>query len=158
MRAVWNEFKTFAVQGNVLEMAVGVMVGGASGAIVNSLVNDILMPPIGLLLHRADFSDLYLNLSNRTYASFAEAQAAGAPTLNYGLFANALIDFLIVSICVFFVVRQLNRLRAKLHSSDNQQVPVNEQVCPYCLSGIPEGATRCKFCTSFVRYGLHPKK
>lgn len=105
-----KEFQTFAMKGNVVDMAVGVILGGAFGKIVTSLVNDIIMPPLGLLLGRADFSNLFISLNGRAYATLAEAQAAGAPTLNYGLFVNTVVNFLIVAFSIFIVIRQMNRL------------------------------------------------
>jgi large conductance mechanosensitive channel len=108
-----KEFKEFAMRGNVIDMAVGIVIGAAFGKIVSSFVADILMPPIGLLLGNVDFSDLYLNLTNTPYATLAEAQAAGAATINYGLWLNSVLDFLIVAFAVFMVIRQMNRLKKK---------------------------------------------
>jgi large conductance mechanosensitive channel len=106
-----KEFKEFAIQGNMVDMAVGIIVGAAFGKIVSSLVSDIVMPPVGLLLGKTDFSSLFINLSGKPYATLAEAKAAGAPTLNYGLFINNCLDFLIVAFVIFLVIRQINRLR-----------------------------------------------
>jgi large conductance mechanosensitive channel len=144
-----KEFKAFALQGNVVDMAVGIIIGAAFGVIVSSLVDDIIMPPIGLLLGGVDFSNLYILLQDGTpagpYASLVDAQAAGAVTINYGLFINNLISFLIVALVVFLLIRAFNRLR-------EQEEPVAEepttQECPYCLSTIALGATRCAHCTS----------
>lgn len=137
-----KEFKEFAMRGNVVDMAVGIILGAAFGRIVTSLVNDILMPPIGLLLGRVDFSSLYLNLSGEHYRSLAEAQAAGAPTINYGVFVNAVLDFLVVAFVIFILVRQINRLRRTPEAA-----PTTRE-CPYCLSSIPLLARRCPHCTS----------
>jgi large conductance mechanosensitive channel len=138
-----KEFKEFAMKGNVLDMAVGIIVGAAFGKIVSSFVNDVLMPPIGRLTGRMDFSNLYLNLSGKDYSSLAEAKAAGAATLNYGLFINTVLDFLIVAFAVFLLVRQVNRLRTK----EMQPVPATKD-CPFCVSAIPIKAVRCPHCTS----------
>lgn len=138
-----KEFKEFALKGNVLDLAVGIIIGAAFGRIVNSLVNDILMPPFGLLLGKINFSDLYFNLSGTTYASLAAAKEAGAPTLNYGIFINEVISFLIVSFAIFILVKQINRFKPPASASE----PATKQ-CPHCLSTIPVKATRCAFCTS----------
>jgi large conductance mechanosensitive channel len=135
-----EEFKEFAVKGNVIDMAVGIIIGAAFGKIVSSLVNDILMPPIGLLLGKVDFSSLFLNLSGTPYDSLASAKAAGAATVNYGLFLSAVIDFIIVAFAIFLVVRQINRLK--------RQPEANSKECPHCLSKVPLKASRCPHCTS----------
>jgi len=142
---MWKDFREFIQRGSVIDLAVGVVIGGAFGKIVTSFVNDILMPPIGLLLGRVDFADLFISLSGQPYATLEEAQAAGAATVNYGLFINTVIDFLIVSLMIFLMVRQINRMRRQ------QEVPPEEPTtkeCPHCLSAIPLKATRCPFCTS----------
>lgn len=138
-----REFKEFALKGNVVDLAVGLMIGAAFGNIVSSLVNDILMPPIGLLLGNVDFSNLFISLSGTTYASLKEAQAAGAPTINYGLFINTVINFLLVALALYFVVRAINRFR-----KEPAPIEPNTKECPYCLSTIPINATRCAHCTS----------
>lgn len=138
-----KEFKEFAMRGNVIDMAVGIIVGAAFGKIVTSLVNDILMPPIGRILGKVDFSNLFIDLSGHEYAKLADAKAAGAATLNYGLFLNTVIDFLIVAFAIFVVVRQINRLK-------REPAPTTQD-CSYCLSSIPIKATRCPHCTSELK-------
>ncbi|MCS7197460.1 MAG: large conductance mechanosensitive channel protein MscL [Candidatus Bipolaricaulota bacterium] len=142
-----KEFKEFAMRGNVLDMAIGIIIGAAFGKIVSSLVTDILMPPIGLLLGRVDFSNLFINLSGVPYASLAEAKAAGAPTINYGVFLNTVLDFVIVAFAVFLVIRQVNRLRRQPEPAP--AAPTTKE-CPYCFSVISIRATRCPYCTSEV--------
>jgi large conductance mechanosensitive channel len=141
-----KEFKEFAMRGNVLDMAVGIIIGAAFGAIVTSFVADILMPPIGRLLGHVDFSNLFINLTETHYPTIAAAKAAGAATLNYGLFLNTVINFLIVAFAVFLLVRQVNRLAPKPAAA-----PPATRECPYCLSAIPMKATKCMNCTSEVR-------
>lgn len=143
-----KEFKEFAMRGNVLDMAVGIIVGAAFGQIVTSFVQDIMMPPIGRLLGHVDFSNLFLNLSETHYDSIAAAKAAGAATLNYGLFLNTVINFLIVAFAVFLLVRQVNRLAPKPAPAAPAPAMRN---CPYCLSSVPAQATRCPHCTSELR-------
>lgn len=141
-----KEFKEFAMKGNVLDLAVGFIIGAAFGKIVTSLVSDIIMPPIGLILGKVDFSSLFLNLSGKSYSSLAEAKAAGAATLNYGIFLNNIVDFLIVAFAVFLLVRMINRW--------NKPAPAaapSTKECPYCASTIPLKATRCPNCTSEIR-------
>ena len=145
-----KEFKEFAMRGNVLDLAVGIIIGGAFGTIVKSLVDDVLMPPIGLLLGNVDFADLFLMLkagpkAAPPYATLAEAQAAGAVTINYGLFFNAVIAFLIVAFAVFLVVRAANRLQPK------EAPAATTKDCPYCRMAVPLAATRCPHCTSELR-------
>ncbi len=140
-----KEFKAFIMRGNVLDLAIAVIIGGVFGKIVTSLVNDILMPPIGLVLGKVDFSNLYLNLSDASFPTLADAQKAGAPIVKYGSFINTIIDFLIVSFVIFLVVRAANRLQKRLHEEPNA-VPTTKE-CPYCLSTIPIKATRCAHCT-----------
>ncbi|MEN6299056.1 MAG: large conductance mechanosensitive channel protein MscL [Anaerolineaceae bacterium] len=139
-----KEFKEFIMRGNVLDLAVAVIIGAAFGKIVTSFVNDIIMPPIGLLLGKVDFSNLFINLSGTPYKSLAEAQSAGAPTLNYGLFLNTVIDFLIVSFIIFLVIRMANRLPKPKEAVAE---PTTKE-CPYCFTSIPIKATRCPHCTS----------
>jgi len=143
-----QEFKTFALRGNVLDLAIGIIIGTAFGKIITSLVNDVLMPPIGLLLGKVDFSNLFIDLSGQGYPSLAAAQAAGAPTINYGLFINSVIDFVIVAFVIFLLVRQVNRLTAP--PAQAPAAPTTKE-CPYCLSTIPIKATRCAYCTSELK-------
>ena len=138
-----KEFKEFVVKGNVLDMAVGIIIGAAFGSVVTSFVNDVLMPPIGLLLGKVDFSNLFINLSGKTFETLAEAKKAGAATLNYGLFLNTVINFLIVGFAVFLLVKQVNRLKR------NEPVPApTTRECRFCYTAIPIKATRCPHCTS----------
>lgn len=143
-----EEFKQFALRGNVLDLAIGIIIGTAFGKIVTSLVNDILMPPIGSLLGKVDFSNLFIDLSGQGYPSLAAAQEAGAPTINYGLFVNTVIDFIIVAFVIFLLVRQVNRLLAPPVAAP--AAPTTKE-CPYCLSTIPIEATRCAYCTSELK-------
>jgi large conductance mechanosensitive channel len=138
-----KEFKEFARRGNVLDMAIGVIIGAAFGKIVASFVSDILMPPIGLLLGQVDFSNLFISLSRQTYPSLTAAKAAGAPTINYGVFVQALMDFLIVAIAIFLLVRQVNKLKRSEPS-----VSATTKECPGCTTMIPLRARRCPHCTS----------
>jgi large conductance mechanosensitive channel len=147
MAKIIDEFKKFIMRGNVIDMAVGIILGGAFGKIVTSLVNDVIMPPIGLLLGKVDFSSLYFNLSGKPYASLAQAQAAGAPTLNYGLFINTVINFLIVAFVIFLLIKQINRLAAPKPAAP--QAPATRE-CPQCCSVIAIKAKRCPACTSQI--------
>jgi large conductance mechanosensitive channel len=140
-----KEFKEFALRGNVLDMAIGIIIGAAFGKIITSFVNDILMPPIGLLLGNVDFANLFINLSGQPYASLEEAQAAGAATINYGLFINTVLDFIIVAFVIFLLVRRVNRMKREEKAPPAE--PTTKE-CPYCLSTIPVKATRCPHCTS----------
>jgi large conductance mechanosensitive channel len=142
-----KEFKEFAMRGNVLDMAVGIIIGAAFGQIVTSFVADILMPPIGRLLGHVDFSNLFVSLSGESYPTIAAAKAAGAATVNYGLFLNTVINFLIVAFAVFLLVRQVNRFAPKPAPA---AAPATRD-CPYCLSAVPLKATRCPHCTSELR-------
>lgn len=138
-----EEFKKFAMRGNVVDMAVGIVIGGAFGKIVTSLVSDVIMPPIGKLMGGVNFKDLFINLSSTPYASLADAQKAGAATINYGLFINTVLDFLIVALAIFMVIQLLTKLRKK-----EAPETVTTKNCPECLSEIPLAAKRCKFCAS----------
>lgn len=138
-----KEFKEFAMRGSVLDMAVGIVIGAAFGRIVSSFVEDILMPPLGLLLGKVDFSNLFFSLTGQHFESLAAAKSAGAATLNYGLFVNHVINFLIVAFAIFILVRQVNRLKRE------QPAPApTTRDCPFCLSAVPLKATRCGHCTS----------
>lgn len=147
-----KEFKEFAMRGNVVDMAVGIIVGGAFGTIVKSLVSDVMMPPIGLLLGGVDFSDLFITLKQGAipgpYATLAAAQAAGAVTVSYGVFFNAVISFLIVVAATFLLVRGLNRLKRR---DEAPAAAPSTKECAYCFSGIPAKATRCPYCTSELK-------
>jgi large conductance mechanosensitive channel len=139
-----SEFKTFIMRGNVVDLAVGVIIGASFGAIITSLVNDVVMPPVGRLLGGVDFKDFFISLSGPSYPTLAAAKAAGAPTLNYGLFLNAVINFLIVSFAVFLLVRQVNRLFPK--PAAPAAAPTKD--CAWCATAIPVSAKRCPHCTS----------
>jgi len=138
-----KDFKDFALKGNVLDLAIGVIIGASFGKIVSSLVSDIIMPPIGLILGRVDFSNLYLNLSQNTYTSLIEAKKAGAPTLNYGLFINNLIEFFILAASVYLLVRAITAFK-----KESAPIPTAHTECAYCLSQIPLAAKKCAHCTS----------
>ena len=141
-----NEFKEFIKRGSVVDLAVGIIVGAAFGKIVTSLVNDILMPPIGLFLGKVDFSNLFVNLSGQPHPTVAAAKAAGAATINYGVFIQTVVDFLIVAFVIFLLVRQINRLQRPAAPSAPTARP-----CPFCLSAIALKAIRCPHCTSEVK-------
>jgi large conductance mechanosensitive channel len=142
-----KEFKEFIMRGNVLDLAVAVVIGAAFGKIVASFVEDILMPPIGLALGGADFSNLFINLSGKAYPSVAAAKAAGAPTLNYGIFLNNIINFLIIAFAIFLLIKQINRLQKPAPAP--APAPATKE-CPHCLSVIAIKATRCAHCTSVL--------
>ncbi len=143
--SILSEFKQFAIKGSVIDLAVGFVVGAAFGKIVTSFTNDILMPPVGLALGAVDFSNLFINLSSKHYPRLAAARAAGAPTLNVGLFINTIIDFLIIAFAVFLLVKWVNQLVGE------KPAPPTTKECPYCLSSIALGATRCPHCTSDLK-------
>jgi large conductance mechanosensitive channel len=142
---MFKEFREFAMRGNVLDMAVGIIIGAAFGRIVASFVEDVLMPPIGQLLGKVDFSNLFVSLSGQSYDTLTAAKAAGAPILAYGSFLNHVINFLIVAFAVFLLVRAVNRMK-------RQEAPAapTTRDCPYCLTAIPKKATKCAHCTSAV--------
>ena len=139
-----KEFKEFAMRGNVLDMAIGIIIGAAFGKIITSLVNDVIMPPIGLLIGKVDFTNLYINLSGTAYPSLEAAQRAGAPVVAYGVFLNNIIDFIIVAFVIFLVVRAVNKVKKK----EEVVAEITTQTCPYCTSEISIKATRCPHCTS----------
>ena len=144
---MFKEFKEFAMRGNVIDLAVGVIIGAAFGKIVASLVDDIIMPPIGLLLHGVDFSNLYIALKGEHYPLLADAKHAGVPTLNYGLFLNTVINFLIVAFCVFILVQQMNRLAKKPQPVAAEP---STKECPQCTMTIPIRAKKCPHCTTQI--------
>lgn len=145
---MFKEFKEFALRGNVLDMAVGIIIGGAFGKIITSFVGDVLMPPIGLLLGKVDFSNMFLNLGEGIFTKLADAKAAGVPTVNYGLFFNTIIDFVIVAFTIFLLIRQVNRL--KRESEPAPAAPATRD-CPHCCTAIAIKATRCPACTSELK-------
>ena len=138
-----KEFKEFISRGNVIDLATAVVIGAAFGKIVDSFVKDIIMPPIGLLLNRVDFANLFINLGAGEYATLAEAQAAGAPTINYGNFLNQVISFIIVAFAIFLIIKQANRFRRAA-----EPAAPTEKTCPHCIMKVPVGATKCAHCTS----------
>jgi len=147
---MFKEFKEFAMRGNVIDMAVGIVIGAAFGTIVKSLVSDIIMPPIGLLLGKVDFSNLFAVLKQGEavagpYASLVDAQAAGAVTINYGVFIDTVISFIVIAFAIFMVIRSMNKLKKKEETAPAEPTT---QDCPYCLTSIPIKATRCPHCTS----------
>ncbi|MDQ2890691.1 MAG: large conductance mechanosensitive channel protein MscL [Gemmatimonadota bacterium] len=147
---MWNDFKNFIMRGNVLDLAVAVVIGAAFGVVVKSLVDDIIMPPIGLALGHVDFANLYVLLKDGVkaappYASLADARAAGAVTMNYGMFINNVVTFLIVALAIFLVVRSANKVHKKPVAA------VTTKPCPYCATDIPLAASRCPHCTSELR-------
>ncbi|MCC7355558.1 MAG: large conductance mechanosensitive channel protein MscL [Anaerolineae bacterium] len=143
-----KEFKAFAMRSNVIDLAIGIIIGAAFGRIVTSLVNDIVMPPIGLLLGKVNFADLFINLSGTPYATLAEAKAAGAATINYGVFINTVLDFIIVAFVIFLLVRQINRMQ---RPAEVKPAAPTTKECPYCFSTISLKATRCPQCTSELK-------
>jgi len=139
---VLKEFKEFIMRGNVLDLAVGIIIGGAFGKIISSFVADILMPPLGLVMGKVNFADLFINLSATSYPTVAAAKAAGAPTINYGLFINTVIDFIIVAFAIYLMIKQVNRMQKK------PEAPPVTKECPFCISAVPIKAVRCPHCTS----------
>ncbi|HTP05118.1 MAG TPA: large conductance mechanosensitive channel protein MscL [Nitrospirota bacterium] len=146
-----KDFKEFIMRGNVVDLAVAVIIGAAFGKIVSSLVNDVLMPPIGLILGNVDFSNLFVNLPSTSYKSLAEAKAAGAATINYGVFLNAVVDFIIMAFVIFLLVRAVSRMK-RLQTAPAPAMPTTKD-CTYCFSSIPSKATRCPHCTSELKVG-----
>ncbi|MBA4364902.1 MAG: large conductance mechanosensitive channel protein MscL [Coprothermobacter sp.] len=153
---MWNEFKKFALKGNMIDLAIGVIIGGAVGKVITSLVSDILMPPIGLLLGRVNFLNLYINLGHTKYPTFDAAKAAGAPTINIGLFLNAVVDFFIISVVIFFMVKAMNKMREMTEKKAVPAAPATK-VCPFCKTEIPINATRCPRCTSELTVAKQPR-
>jgi large conductance mechanosensitive channel len=143
---MYSEFKTFIMRGNVVDLAVGVIIGASFGKIVTSFVEDILMPPIGLALGNVDFSNLFINLSGKEYPSVAAAKAAGAATLNYGIFFNNILNFLIIAFAIFMLIKQINRMQRPGPAA----APTTKD-CPYCLSAVPLKATKCAHCTAELK-------
>ncbi|HWQ70228.1 MAG TPA: large-conductance mechanosensitive channel protein MscL [Patescibacteria group bacterium] len=142
-----KEYKEFAMRGNVVDMAIGIVIGAAFGKIISSFVSDILMPPIGLLVGKVDFSSLFVDLSGDAHSTLAVAKAAGAATINYGVFLNTVFDFLIVAFAIFLLIRQINRITRK---PETAPVAPTTKACPHCLSNIHLEATRCAYCTSVI--------
>ena len=150
-----DEFKTFAVKGNVIDMAVGIIIGAAFGKVVNSVVADVIMPPMGWIMGKVDFTNLYFTLPNAqgeiiSYPSLAAAQAAGAVTINYGLFINTIINFIIVAFAVFLLIKFINKLRATVEKKEETIEEATTKECPRCFSTININATRCPHCTSDI--------
>lgn len=144
--ALAKEFKEFALKGNVIDLAVAVVIGGAFGKIVTSFVDDMLMPLLGVFVGKHDFADYFVTLSGGQFETLAQAKAAGAATLNYGLFINTVVNFLIIAAAIFIAIRQMNKLTRK----PAEAATPNMKDCPQCLSAIPVKASRCKFCTQAV--------
>jgi large conductance mechanosensitive channel len=144
---MFKEFKEFAMRGNVLDLAIGLIIGAAFGKIVTSVVNDILMPPLGMLMGKLDFTNLFISLNGQSYATLKAAKDAGAATLNYGMFINTVIDFVIVAFAIFILVRQINRMKRQEQSAPAE--PTTKE-CQFCYSPIPIKATRCPHCTSHL--------
>jgi large conductance mechanosensitive channel len=149
---MFKDFKKFIMRGNVIDMAVGIVIGAAFGVIIKSLVEDVIMPPVGLLLGNVDFSNLFLILKEGTiagpYASLVDAKKSGAVTINYGMFINTVISFLIIAFTIFLVIRNINKLRRE---KEVPPVAPTTKECPYCLSAVPIKATRCAYCTSELK-------
>lgn len=141
-----GEFKEFAVKGNVLDMAIGIIIGAAFGSVVNSLVKDVIMPPIGQLLGKVDFANMFISLNGVHYDTLAAAQAAGAPTINYGTFINTVISFIIVAFVIFLLIRRVNAMRKTPAPPEP-----NTKECPYCKESIPKAAVKCSHCTSDLK-------
>ncbi len=144
-----KEFREFALKGNVIDLAVGIMIGAAFNTIVNSIVNDVIMPPVGLLIGNVDFTNLFVLLREgevaAPYATLADAQSAGAITINYGIFLNTIISFMIIALVLFFIIRSVNRLK---RAEEATPVEPSTKECPYCKSKVASAATRCPYCTS----------
>ncbi len=150
MKKLLSEFRQFAARGNVIDLAVGVIIGGAFGKIVTSIVNDIIMPPFGVITGKVDFKNLYINLSGTDYPSLDAAKAAGAATINYGAFINVIIEFLIVAFALFMLIKQINNLQ-KFGKKEEEKKDPTEKDCPFCFTHINIKATRCPHCTSELK-------
>ncbi len=146
-----KEFKTFILRGNVLDLAIAVIIGGAFNAIVTSLVKDIIMPPLGLILKNINFTDLFISLNGQAYPTLKDAQDAGAPTVNYGLFIQNTINFLIIAFVIFLLIRAVNHLQTLKPAPETVPAAPTTKECPYCLSTVPLKATRCPHCTSELK-------
>jgi large conductance mechanosensitive channel len=146
-----KEFKEFAMRGNVVDMAVGIIIGGAFGKIVTSMVNDIIMPPIGKAMGGVNFADKFINLGSGDYKSLADAKAAGAAVIAYGSFINVVIDFVIVAFCIFLMIKAMNTMKRRLERAPAAPAAPSTKECPRCFSTIPIKATRCPHCTSDVK-------
>lgn len=144
MKQIWKEFRDFAMKGSVVDLAVGVIIGTAFNQIVNSLVKDVVMPPIAFVTRRIDFTNMYISLTGGNYPTLQDAQKAGEITINYGNFINTLISFLLTAVIIFIVIKQMNRFRRK----EEKQVDPDTKYCSFCFKEIPEKAVRCAFCTS----------
>lgn len=157
-QTIWKEFEKFAVRGNLMDLTIGFVIGSAFTKVVNSIVNDIIMPPLGLIVGKVDFSDLYINLSRKHYPNFAAAKQAGAPTINIGAFLNNVVTFFIVATVMFFVVREVNRISALRHKAKTvETAAAPPRKCPYCVTEIDDAATRCPHCTSHLpKASVHP--
>lgn len=146
---MFKEFKEFALKGNVIDLAVGIIIGAAFNKVIQSLVNDVIMPPIGMMMGKVDFSGLFINLSGKQFETLVEAKKAGAATINYGLFINTVVDFAIMAFVVFIMIKQINRLKREAPAA----TPPETRECPYCLSKVAVKAVRCQFCTSTLEAG-----
>lgn len=144
--SMMQEFKEFAVKGNVIDLAIAVVIGGAFGKIITSFVNDIIMPPIGLAMGKVNFTDLFIDLSGKGFTTLKAAKDAGAPVISYGVFLNTIIDFIIIAFVIFLVIRQINRMK-----KEPAPAPPNTKECGFCCSAIPVSATRCPQCTSELK-------
>lgn len=153
MKTIMKEFREFVLRGNVIDMAIGIIIGASFGKIVSSLVNDVLMPPLGLLLGKVDFSNIYINLSGKSFESLSAAKAVGAPTINIGLFLNNVFDFTIVAFALFFTIRQINVLRSQQKKDEPKpaEVAPTKKQCPYCFFEIPVEAVKCGHCGSDMK-------
>lgn len=145
---MFKEFREFAMRGNVVDLAIGIIIGGAFGKIVSSFVSDVLMPPVGLLIGKVDFSNLFIVLSSRSYATLQEAKAAGAATINYGIFLSTILDFILVAFAVFLLIKQINRMKREAPAAPP---PPSTKECPFCFSAISLKATRCPQCTAELK-------